>query len=67
MLKRTPFYRKILVGDDNIMAQVAPPGCDDDELLNYPSHANVSYDSDALTLHLVMQLIMVILLIKPNS
>ena len=26
MLKRTPFYRKILVGDDNIMAQVAPPG-----------------------------------------
>ena len=26
MLKRTPFYREILVGDDNIMAQVAPPG-----------------------------------------
>ena len=26
MLKRTPFYHKILVGDDNIMAQVAPLG-----------------------------------------
>ena len=26
MLKRTPFYREILVGDDNIMAQVVPPG-----------------------------------------
>ena len=25
-LKKTPFYREILVGDDNIMAQVAPPG-----------------------------------------
>ena len=29
MLKRTPFYREILVGDDNIMAQVAPPGLND--------------------------------------